>query len=64
MADKADTEESSTSSTGSKAPCDAVMPQIETVVMLMLENRSLDTMLGFLYPQGTSPNTVYPPGIA
>jgi len=37
------------------------MPQIETVVMLMLENRSLDTMLGWLY-EGTQPANVYPPG--
>ena len=37
------------------------MPQIETVVMLMLENRSLDTMLGWLYEDGI-PHQVYPPG--
>lgn len=35
------------------------MPQIDTIVMLMLENRSLDTMLGWLY-QGVKPQHVYP----
>jgi phospholipase C len=62
MADKANTEESATSSKGSTESCDAVMPHIETVVMLMLENRSLDTMLSFLYPEDTKPNAVYPRG--
>lgn len=38
----------------------AVMPQIETIVMLMLENRSLDTLLGWLYHDG-QPQHVYPP---
>lgn len=38
----------------------ATMPQIETVVMLMLENRSLDTMLGWLYEDGV-PHYVFPP---
>jgi phospholipase C len=37
----------------------AVMPQIDTIVMLMLENRSLDTMLGWLY-SGGKPNHVFP----
>ena len=32
-----------------EAHMDATMPQIETVVMLMLENRSLDSVLGWLY---------------
>jgi phospholipase C len=39
-----------------------VMPQITTIVMLMLENRSLDNVLGFLYDQGENPEVVYPPG--
>ena len=45
-----------------------VMAQVETVVMLMLENRSFDTMLGWLYQdlaeptQHRSPAHVYPPG--
>jgi phospholipase C len=38
-----------------------VMPQIDTVVMMMFENRSLDTVLGWLYRDGR-PNVVYPPG--
>jgi phospholipase C len=39
-----------------------VMPQIETVVMLMLENRSLDTVLGWLYADDEpQPANVYPP---
>ena len=37
-----------------------VMPQIETVVFLMLENRSLDNVLGWLY-DGDKPARVYPP---
>jgi phospholipase C len=39
----------------------ATMPQIETIVMLMLENRSLDTMLGWLY-HDHRPARVYPSG--
>lgn len=38
-----------------------VMDQIETVVFLMLENRSLDNVLGWLY-KGSAPAMVYPPG--
>jgi len=38
-----------------------VMPQIETVVFLMLENRSLDTMLGWLHADG-KPAHVIPAG--
>jgi len=38
-----------------------VMQQIETVVFLMLENRSLDNVLGWLY-DGSKPAVVYPPG--
>ena len=37
-----------------------VMPQIQTVVMMMFENRSLDTLLGWLYQDG-APALVYPP---
>ena len=37
------------------------MPQIKTVVYLMLENRGLDHLLGFLYPDGEKPKHVYPP---
>jgi len=37
------------------------MSQIKTIVMLMLENRSLDTMLGWLYHNG-APAVVSPPG--
>ena len=38
-----------------------VMQQIETVVFLMLENRSLDNVLGWLY-DGGKPAVVYPKG--
>ena len=38
-----------------------VMDQIETVVFLMLENRSLDNVLGWLYKE-SMPAMVYPPG--
>jgi phospholipase C len=37
------------------------MPQIETIVLLMLENRSLDSMLGWLYDDHP-PARVYPTG--
>ena len=40
-----------------------VMPQIKTIVHLMLENRSLDTMLGWLYAD-SKPAYVYPEGSA
>ncbi len=40
-----------------------VMPQIETVVMLMLENRSLDSVLGWLHQGVILPDEqVFPPG--
>ena len=42
-------------------PITPVMPQIKTIVMLMLENRSLDNVLGWLY-NGSAPAVVYPPG--
>lgn len=38
-----------------------VMPQIHTVVMLMLENRSLDNVLGWLHSK-SAPKVVYPAG--
>jgi phospholipase C len=40
-------------------PIPPVMAQIETVVFLMMENRSLDNMLGWLYDSGL-PAVVYP----
>lgn len=40
-----------------------VMDQIETVVYLMLENRSLDNVLGWLY-KSSQPVVVYPTGSA
>lgn len=42
-------------------PAPPAMPQITTVVMLMLENRSLDNLLGFLYA-GDAPRAVFPEG--
>lgn len=36
------------------------MNQIEHVVVVMLENRSLDTMLGWLYPSGNPPQHFLP----
>ncbi len=38
-----------------------VMTQIKNVVVIMLENRSLDNVLGWLYASG-APAIVYPPG--
>ena len=37
-----------------------LMPQVKNIVFLMLENRSLDNLLGWLYP--TPPAHVYPSG--
>ncbi|HVE73377.1 MAG TPA: alkaline phosphatase family protein [Thermoanaerobaculia bacterium] len=37
------------------------MPQIKKIVVLMLENRSLDNLLGWLYPAGSQLN-IYPRG--
>jgi phospholipase C len=37
----------------------AVMSQIDTIVFLMLENRSLDNVLGWLY-EGSRPQNVFP----
>ena len=39
----------------------AAMTQIDTIVFLMLENRSLDNVLGWLY-DGTKPDNVFPSG--
>jgi len=40
-----------------------IMTQIEHVVLLMLENRSLDNLLGWLYEAGTPPPArIVPPG--
>lgn len=38
-----------------------VMTQVKTIVYLMLENRSLDNLLGWLY-RGTKPGYIYPSG--
>ena len=37
------------------------MPQIDTIIVLMLENRSLDSMLGWLHGDG-APVRVVPEG--
>lgn len=42
-------------------PITPVMTQVKTVVMLMLENRSLDHLLGWLYRDG-APAIVFPAG--
>ena len=40
-----------------------VMPQIEHVVLLMLENRSLDNVLGWLYEDNNQPmRIIHGPG--
>jgi phospholipase C len=44
----------------SRFPESGVLSQIDTVVYLMLENRSLDNLLGWLYENET-PNNVIPP---
>jgi phospholipase C len=38
------------------------MPQIKNIVFLMLENRSLDNLFGYLYSTGKPPLTFYPTG--
>lgn len=38
---------------------DPILPQIKTIVFLMLENRSLDNLLGWLY-EGSAPQHLYP----
>lgn len=37
-----------------------IMPAIEHIVLLMLENRSLDNLLGWLYPAGATPSRCIP----
>ena len=39
-----------------------ILENIEHVVVVMFENRSLDTMLGWLYPNGSLPGKVLPAG--
>ena len=39
-----------------------IMPQIEHVVVLMMENRSLDNLLGWIYQPGSEPAQVLPQG--
>jgi len=39
-----------------------ILPQIEHVVVLMMENRSLDNLLGWIYPSGALPAQVLPAG--
>lgn len=39
---------------------DSIMPQIKTIVFLMMENRSLDNLLGWLY-ENSNPDRVFPP---
>ena len=41
-----------------------ILPQIEHVVVVMFENRSLDNMLGWLYADGSAPAVVLPPASA
>ena len=43
---------------------DPILPQIKNIVFLMLENRSLDNLLGWLYqpPNPTAPDYVFPAG--
>ncbi len=36
-----------------------ILPQVKNIVMLMLENRSLDNLLGWLY-EGDQPEHVFP----
>ncbi len=42
-------------------PTAAILPQVKHLVVLMMENRSLDNLLGFLYPGNQAPH-VWPPG--
>lgn len=39
-----------------------ILPQIEHIVVAMLENRSLDNLCGWLYPSGSPPKHVVPNG--
>lgn len=46
----------------SQAASKSILPQIDHIVVLMMENRSMDNLLGWLYPPGTSPALVIPAG--
>lgn len=39
-----------------------ILPNIEHIVVVMFENRSFDTMLGFLHADGSQPKVVLPAG--
>ena len=39
-----------------------ILSPIKHIVVVMFENRSLDHMLGGLYPSGSAPSAVLPPG--
>jgi phospholipase C len=41
-----------------------ILPQIDHIVVVMLENRSFDTMLGWLYANGAQPPSQYLPNSA
>jgi len=40
----------------------AILQQIDHIIVVMFENRSLDNLLGDLYPAGTAPSAVLPAG--
>ena len=40
----------------------SILSAIEHIVVVMFENRSLDHMLGGLYPSGSAPSAVLPSG--
>jgi len=40
----------------------AILPQIEHMVVLMMENRSLDNLLGWIYDEATTPTKFLPTG--
>ncbi len=42
----------------------SILPTVEHLVVVMFENRSLDNMLGGLYPSGAGPSVVLPSGSA
>jgi len=42
----------------------SILPTIQHIVVAMFENRSLDNMLGGIYPSGTAPAAVLPGGSA
>lgn len=39
-----------------------ILPQIEHIIVVMLENRSLDNLCGWLYADGPTPSHFIPPG--